>query len=137
MLADRVWRRADLREQPRRRDGLDQIAFLARQHLRQYRARRIDMAHHIDVPAALPVLVGRLRPPRGADTCVGTEDVNLAYRVGDGIDQVLDVFLIRHVAMGESAGRASDLFRDFQTGFAGDVGDYHGPRPGRRERTTE
>jgi hypothetical protein len=47
-LGHRIRRRADLREQTRRRHRVDEVAIAALQHLRQHGLGRVDMRHHVD-----------------------------------------------------------------------------------------
>src|SRR5262249_27323956 len=83
------------------------------------------MGHHVDFPTAPPVLVRGFRTAGYTDSGVGAENVNLAARVGDGIHQIADVLLRSDVAVGETAGRASDFTSDLYAGFSVNIGDDH------------
>ena len=62
VLGRRIGAAADLRQQPGRRHGVEEIAAAARAHARHQMAGGIDMRHHVDRPAARPAVVRRRSP---------------------------------------------------------------------------
>ena len=109
MLGRGISRAADLRQQPRGRDRVEEIAAAARLHAGDEMPRRIDMGHDVDRPAALPWLVGiaagidRHRIEAAADAGIGAEQFDRAELPLGLLDDVGDLLFLRDVA---SEGRA-------------------------------
>jgi hypothetical protein len=98
MLGHAIDRIANLIEQAGRRDGVQEIAATAGDHARQAGARRIDVRHDIDLPATLPLRIGRRRavvwpPAEVADARIGTEKSDRAGHAFGLVDDADDVVL--------------------------------------------
>jgi hypothetical protein len=63
----------------------------ARQHPREHGARGVDVGHDVDVPGALPDLVGSVGAAGDTDAGVGAEHVDDPVFGGDGADHRVDL----------------------------------------------
>ena len=120
MFGDRVWRGAEHGEQPGGRDGLQQIAFAAREHVRQNRARRIHVSHDVDFPGAQPIAIGRAAIALHADAGVGAKQVDVPVFLEDFVDQHLDVGFAGDV---DSEIQTANFGCDSASGFGLDIRD--------------
>lgn len=130
MLGDRIRRRTQLREQPGGGNRLQQIAFAPRQHVRQHRARRVHVRHHVHFPTARPLLVRRLDSPLRPYAGVGTEQVNDPEFLDHLLHQPRHIGLAGHVG---DDGLASDFICHLLRGRALNVGDHYRTRAFRGE----
>ena len=68
-----VRRGPDLIEQTRCRSGVEQVTSAPRAHQRHQMPRGAHMAHHVDLPNALPIGIRHLDPALDRDASVGAE----------------------------------------------------------------
>jgi hypothetical protein len=85
-------------------------------------ARDEDVAHQVDIPDALPLIVGRFRSTTDGDPGVGAENVDPAALRLHHVDELLHIRLAGHVA---SHRRAMDLLGDGRSSVEVDVSDDH------------
>ena len=98
VLRDRVGRGAEVGEQPGGRRGGDHVAGASFGPARNEVSGRPDVVHDVDVPDALPLLVGHLRAARmAADTGVRDEQIDRSVFGFGGLDERLDRGLARDV----------------------------------------
>ena len=83
-MRHRIGRRLRMRQQPRGRHRLQQVAAAAREHRRQHGARGEDVRHHVHVPAALPLGVGVSLVAVDRDAGVRAEQIDRAVPL-DGL----------------------------------------------------
>src|SRR5450759_3891544 len=121
-LRDAVWGCENVVEQTGGGNRAEEIALASLQHAWQHVTRNEDMAHQVDVPDTLPLIVGCLRPAADGDPCVGAEDVDPASLRLHLVDELLHVTFTGHVA---SHRRAVDLSGDGGSPFEIDVSDDH------------
>jgi hypothetical protein len=86
-------------EQPRGRDGADQVALASRQHRGQRVAGDVDVRHHIDLPNALPIAVRGLGSAANRDAGVGAQHVDASLRGLDLLDESAHFVFTRNVAL--------------------------------------
>jgi hypothetical protein len=122
VLGHRVGRRSDLRQQPGGRSRVEQVAAAAFDHARNQVARRVHMGHQIDVPVALPVIVGHLGSARDRDAGIGAEQVDRAVLALDALYEAPDIVLDGHVDL---ARDPADLGRHRGRAVAVAVGADH------------
>jgi hypothetical protein len=95
-----------LAQQPGSGGDVNQPAAAAGTHRGQYRPRRIDVAHDVDLPASLPTIVNCVKPPtaRGGgvavterNTGVRHEQVNVAEITAHFTDQIDDLGFVTNI----------------------------------------
>ncbi|HMQ26209.1 MAG TPA: hypothetical protein PKA98_09495, partial [Acidimicrobiales bacterium] len=98
VLGDRVRAGAEVREQPRRRGGVEQVALAPGDHRGEHGTGGVHVGHHVDVPDLLPALVGGLHAAGGrGDAGVRAEQVDRAEAVLRHLDGTDDLGLDRDV----------------------------------------
>src|SRR6185503_12664572 len=130
VLCDRVWRRADLRQQSGSRCRLQEIPLAALKHLRQHGSRGVDMSHEVYIPDALPLEVAHFRATVNSDTGIRAEQVYLPVSLVSLFDQIYDVGFQAHI---RREGKAVYLPRDARCAVTIQVRDYNTPRAFRSE----
>ncbi|MGY4422323.1 hypothetical protein ACVWY2_004772 [Bradyrhizobium sp. JR6.1] len=116
VLGGRIGRAADLRQQARGRDRVEEVAAAASLHARHQMPCGIDMRHHMDRPAPRPRLVRgaagifRQRIEAAADAGVGAEQRDRTEHALGLVDHVQDVLLLPDIALERGAAdRGRDL----------------------------
>ena len=122
-LADPVGSCEEMVQEARGGHRSDDVALFPSEHPRQKVPRDQDMRHHVDVPDALPLIIGCLGTTSDCDPRVRTENVDAAMCRFDMRDEAMDVRLARHVAL--NRGRP-DFSRDLGESKAVDVRDEDG-----------
>ena len=103
VLGDRIRRTADLREQPRGRRSVQEVAAAALDHPRHERSRRVHVRHHIDLDAELPLAVGSFLAARDDDARVRAEEVDRPVPGLGDVDERADVAFFGDVARARRA----------------------------------
>ena len=86
-------------EQSGRGNGLQQIAFAALEHSRQYGARRPDVSQQVNIAHPHPSGIRRVDIALNKDSGVRTEQIDVT-EAGDGLGhQILDLGFLRNVRM--------------------------------------
>src|SRR2546430_15476287 len=79
-LADAIGSREEMIQEARRRHRSDDVALFPSEHPRQKMSRDKNMRHHIDVPDALPLIIGCLWTTSDRDPRVRPEKAVAASR---------------------------------------------------------
>jgi hypothetical protein len=123
----RIGRVADLVEQPRGGCGVQEVALSTLDHRRQAGARRIDVAHDVDLPHGLPGLVRRRggipgRTVRGNDPGVRAEEIDVPPGCEDRDHGTLDLCFAAHIhCVRAAADRRCHSLRRILPGPVGDM----------------
>ena len=97
MFRDTVSGTTDLIEEAGCGGGDQEVAPAARGHAGDEVPRRVDVRHDVDIPALLPLQVGRVEVRTQPDACVGAIEVDRPERRFGVLDDPGDVGFIRDV----------------------------------------
>jgi len=127
MLGDAVRSGSHVGEQPGRRGRVHEISLATLHHAGQHGPHAEDVGHHVDVPAALPELIGLVDAATDGDSGVEAQHVDGSEPFLGGRHHLLDGGLGGNVRCGR---QAPDLAGDRSGRRPVDVGNDHTARSG-------
>src|SRR5690242_3507154 len=84
----------------------------------------IDVSHHVHIPAPDPEVILSFRSAGDSDARVGTENIDSAVHLADGLEEESYLLLVGYVACEKRAAAAFDLLHDVEAVVFIHVGHY-------------